>query len=398
MTDPLGQSQVLPYLCGLSAKGAEITLISAEKSVNFEKTKGVVTPIIEAANINWRPVNYTAKPPIVSTIKDIRKIKKKALQLHQEHAFDIVHCRSYISALIGLHFKRKLGVKFIFDMRGFYADERVDGKIWNLKNPAYKRVYTYFKKKELEFLHHADHIISLTENAKHEMLSWKPNQGKNLHFTVIPCCTDLKLFNSNSIKASDQDELRKTYHLKPDDFVISYLGSIGTWYMLDEMMAFFSELLQKHPTAKFVFITNDSKELIYTAATKFNVPEERIAIKGAPRALVPAALSLSKLAIFFIKPVFSKKASCPTKLGEIMGLGIPTICNSNVGDVDGVIEKYNAGILIHEFNSNSYQEAIAKIEETLNSDRSKLVAGANEYFSLEKGVEKYFGIYQSLSH
>ena len=33
-------------------------------------------------------------------------------------------------------------------MRAFYADERVDGKIWDLSNPFYKIIYRFFKKKE----------------------------------------------------------------------------------------------------------------------------------------------------------------------------------------------------------------------------------------------------------
>jgi len=37
MTDPLGQSQVIPYLIGLSQKGYVITIISCEKEDKFKK-------------------------------------------------------------------------------------------------------------------------------------------------------------------------------------------------------------------------------------------------------------------------------------------------------------------------------------------------------------------------
>jgi hypothetical protein len=37
-------------------------------------------------------------------------------------------------------------------MRGFWADERVEGKIWNVKNPVYRKAYQFFKQKEKEFL------------------------------------------------------------------------------------------------------------------------------------------------------------------------------------------------------------------------------------------------------
>lgn len=39
MTDPLGQSQVIPYLQGLSKQGYEIFLLSCEKNKPFNKIK-----------------------------------------------------------------------------------------------------------------------------------------------------------------------------------------------------------------------------------------------------------------------------------------------------------------------------------------------------------------------
>ena len=152
MTDSLGQSQVIPYLIGLSKKGFSFTLISCEKEENYTANKEKIAKILSDNNIQWIPLNYTKKPPIFSTLYDIYKIKKIAAKLQQEQPFSVVHCRSYIAALVGLQLKKRFGIKFIFDMRGFWANERVDGKIWNLKNPVYKIVYNYFKRKEIEFL------------------------------------------------------------------------------------------------------------------------------------------------------------------------------------------------------------------------------------------------------
>jgi len=110
MTDPLGQSQVLPYLCGLSAKGYKITLLSCEKPQRYEKYKQDITAICNKADINWQPLMYTATPPVLSTIKDVRNLTQTAYVLHREHRFKIVHCRSYISALIGLQMKKEFGI------------------------------------------------------------------------------------------------------------------------------------------------------------------------------------------------------------------------------------------------------------------------------------------------
>ncbi len=121
MTDPLGQSQVIPYLIGLSKKGYRFTLISCEKKENLTG-KNKIQAILDANNITWEPLVYTKKPPVFSTIYDIIRIKRLALQLHKKNNFSVVHCRSYIAALIGLQLKKELHIKFIFDMRGFWAN------------------------------------------------------------------------------------------------------------------------------------------------------------------------------------------------------------------------------------------------------------------------------------
>ncbi|MCB0381699.1 MAG: glycosyltransferase, partial [Flavobacteriales bacterium] len=186
------------------SKHYNITLVSFEKKDNFEKNKNTIQQIVDANNISWIPLNYTKQPPVLSTVYDVYRLKKIVFQLIKEKNIQIIHCRSYITALIGLQAKQQLGTKFIFDMRGFWADERVDGKLWNLKNPVYKKVYDYFKKKEIEFLQHADYSISLTHNAKNEILSWKKFKNNPIKIQVIPCCVDMDLFNPNKIVEAEK--------------------------------------------------------------------------------------------------------------------------------------------------------------------------------------------------
>ena len=89
-------------------------------------------------------------------------------------------------------------------MRGFWADERVDGYIWNMGNPIFRRVYRFFKKRELEFFKEADHTISLTQSGKVEIESWEIFKNKKPPIEVIPCCVDLELFDPNKIETEKQ--------------------------------------------------------------------------------------------------------------------------------------------------------------------------------------------------
>lgn len=396
MTDQLGQSQVLPYLLGLGKLGHNIHLISCEKQNQFVKNSSLIKQLIDDSNIVWHPIAYHKTPPVFSTILDIRNIKTKAFDLQKKVGFDIVHCRSYITPFVGVQLQKKFGLKFIFDMRGFYADERVDGNIWNLKNPLYFIIYKYFKKKEREFLINADKIISLTNNAL-VILQGQKIKEEPLPIKVIPCCADLSLFNFNLITAEQRLTTRTKLNIKEEAFVLSYLGAIGTWYMLDEMLDFFKQMLMIKPDAVFLFITNEHPTAIEKPALTKQIPLECIKIISAQRSEVPSLLSISNLSIFFIKPTFSKRASSPTKQGEIMGMGIPLICNAGVGDTDYVVNKSECGFVIKNLDANGYKSAIDKIDELLRIKKEKIRYGAEEFYSLEKGVSNYNEIYNSLT-
>lgn len=397
MTDPLGQSQVIPYLIGLSGKGHEITLISCEKKERFSEKQRFIEELLHSGNISWHPVPYSTLPSILSKQVNLFALNKKSLQIYKEQKPETVHCRSYMAALIGLKLKKKYGTKFIFDMRGFWADERVDGNIWNLKHYLHKKIYTFFKKKEIEFLTNADYTISLTQNAKDEILSWKELKGKSIPIQVIPCCADLELFSKDNISSERMIACRDKLKMSETDFIVSYLGSVGTWYMLNEMLDFFVCLSRKRTNARFLIITPDDPGSILSFSDAKHIPREKLIIVEAKRNEVPLFLSLSDIAIYFIKPLYSKKASSPTKTAEIMGMGIPIITNTGIGDSDKIIQDSGAGLLINEFNNNEYFRIINEIDIILKIEKEKIVKGAHHYFSLSNGIELYNNVYNALT-
>ena len=394
MTDPLGQSQVLPYIFGLTKNGYVFHLISFEKPEKFALLKDHIQHLCDENNVIWHPLTYTKKPPLLSTLYDVWRMKKLAFSLHKKHSFVLSHCRSYLAALVGLEMKRIQGVKFLFDMRGFWADERVDGKIWALSNPIFRTVYNYFKRKEKQFFLESDHVISLTHNGKNEICSWSGFEGFTEKIEVIPCCADLSKFDPKQIHDSQKQELSSKLKIADNQFVLGYVGSIGTWYMLDEMLLAFSALLTKKPDALFLIVSGDHPDFIMEQADKNGVSRSSIRIQSATHKDVSAYISLFNVSVFFIRPTYSKKASSPTKQGELMSMGIPIICNVGVGDTDMVIKKYEAGIVLEELTSVVFSE--------INWDQipfNKTLAqhGAQEFYGLETGVQRYLKVYEKIA-
>lgn len=395
MTDPLGQSQVIPYLQGLSKKGFQFYLLSCEKPEAFEQNKETVKKMLDGYSIEWHPVPYTKKPPVLSTLKDILLLRKKANQIHRQHRIDMVHTRPGIPALIGLMMKKKYGVKFLHDIREFYADSRVEGGIWNIKNPLYRIIYTYFKQKEKEELQRCDGIVCLTHAAE-KITTALPEYKKETPLKVIPCSVDLDLFNPAGIKSGPQQQLKKELGIAENDFIISYLGSIGGWYMTDEMMRFCKLLSDKKPEAKFLFISPHLHNVIAAEAAKQGLPADKIIVKHAKRNEVPPLLSLSSYSLFFIKPCYSKLSSSPTKHGEIMAMGIPVITNSGVGDVKEIVEKFRSGFVANKFDAAELNELITKILAATPFDKTQIRKGAEEFYALDKAVESYHRLYKNI--
>jgi len=396
MTDPLGQSQVLPYLTGLAEKGWDITLVSFEKPERAAEQPSIAHSIA-AAGITWKPMRYHKSPPVLSTLYDLQRLKKQIAAWQADAPFGLVHCRGYITALAGQWMKQTYGVKMVFDMRGFFADERVEGGLWNLKNPVYRAIYRFFKKKEREFLTGADYNICLTHKGASILQGWFKNEG-GIPVKVIPCCVDMELFDPKKVSPAERESRLAGLGISSGRKVFAYLGSIGTWYMLNEMLDFFQSALQQFPNAVFLFITKESREQIFVKAAERGIPEQNLRVVSAQRQEVPKLLSIADASVFFIKPVFSKQASSPTKQGELMAMGIPVICNSGVGDTDHVIERYGAGCLVKDCTLAGYRQALHNWQQLMAQgfDAAAVRKGASEFFALPNGVMAYHEVYQAV--
>jgi len=394
MTDQLGQSQVIPYLRELARKGYEITILSVEKKSKLEKTGKEIAKQLSDMGIEWETLLFTERPPLLSKIYDQWSVSNKAKRLYKRKKFDFVHCRSYVAAEAALKLHRKFSVPFLFDMRGFWVDERVDSGLWDLKKPLYSFLYNLYKKKEKNYLSSSAHIISLTDKGKEELI--KTYQVSEDKISVIPCCVDLSHFDYQKINNEEKEKIKSQLGINHNYKVLSYLGSLGGWYMTDEMLDFFKVIKEEIPSLVFLFITHDDRKKIHSMATAKGIDPADIYVQPADRNAVPLYLSVSDWNIFFIKDAYSKKASSPTKQGEVMAMGIPIICN-DIGDTGKIINESKSGIVLSEFSTSEYVKAGDALQDLLLIEKKTIREAAVKYFDLKQGVAVYQKIYSQIA-
>ncbi len=382
MLEPLGQSQVLAYLKRL-ADGRCIHLISFEKANDWANVteRERIARVIEQADIFWHPLRYHKRPSALATAWDIGCGTALGLWLVWWHRLRIVHARSYVPSVMALAIKSITGAKYLFDMRGFWADERADINQW----PRTGRMYRVAKGFERRFLLAADHVVSLTHAAEAEMQQFDYLQGHMPPVTVIPTCADLMRF-------------KPTLRLKGDRFVLGYVGTASGWYLFDEVAASFAQLLRVHPNAHFLIVNRGEHAYIRERLAMAGIPEDAVELRAATHEEVPQQIARMDASIFFIKPVFSKQASAPTKLAELLGCGVPCLGNAGVGDMAQVLEGERVGVALKSFDEADLAEGLAQLL-ALAADPStaaRCVLTAKKHFSLDEGVRRYTAIYQKL--
>ncbi len=389
--DPLGSSQIIPYLIGLSQKGINFTLLTYEKKQRLAQTQVLnkLKKTLEDNNIKWEILRYHKSPTVPATAFDITAGIIKGLIIVIRDRVKIIHARSFIGAIPAFFLSKLFNLRFIFDIRGFWPEERVDGGLWKEEGFLFKIAKLF----EKEFILNSDQIVVLTWKAKEIIQKQYLNRIKR-RIEVIPTCVDLSLFAGNG---KDNSIIAKID--KSGRFIFTYLGSTGTWYCLKEMVDFFKIARQKISNAYFLFLTSSGKKDIEDLMLSKGLSSDDFLVKSIHYRDVPEWLSVSDATVFFIKPLFSKKSSCPTKFAESLACGIPVITNSGIGDCDKIINEAGVGISINDFSTGSYLLAIDKIRELVNNTqdiRRVCRRAAERYFSLEDGIAKYLEIYRTL--
>lgn len=394
VTTHIGGSQVAPYLLGLARAGFDIHLLSSEPTGHKEQIAHYLA-LFNEAGIRWTHVTYSNKPPILGPITTQLKLSQAAERIVSRGRVEVVHCRSHPTALIGYRLKQRYGVKFIFDFRDFYAD-------WGLQNTTGVKRMLYQRVKRLEgpMVRAADKVICLTRRACTVLNdAYLGSRAETLaNFQVVPCCADFSHFDPSKVSADTVQSIRVAIGLPDNAFVLLYLGSLGTDYLLEHMVALFRQLLTLRPHAYFLFVSNNGEAQVQKAFERQGVPIERIRFTSLPRETVPAHIALANLSVVFIRADHTKVGCSPTKLAELFAFNIPVIANPGVGDLDTIIDPVrNGSVIVQDFSDDALRQALQKVIVPQEEQKAPVNIRENSLeFSLAVGVARYQKVYQEL--
>lgn len=183
--------------------------------------------------------------------------------------------------------------------------------------------------------------------------------------------------------------------MSPRQFTLGYVGSVGTWYLLDEILTFYLRLSDARPEARLLFVNRNEHALIREFLVGRGISSERFEIVSAEHGDVPRQIARMHAAVAIYKPSYSRVACAPTKLAEYLGCGVPCVGNVGVGDMEEILEGKRVGVALRDFSHADHKNAVDRLLALCDEPelRSRCIATARKLFSLEAGVEAYRKIY-----
>lgn len=374
MTESLGQSQVLSYIERVDTK-SQIHLLSFENDPGSSDIQDVESRV-QSQNIEWHWVSRSQGNTIVSKCIDILTGFLILLRLFVTEQFDIIHARSYIPMLLSLPFGLVRDTRLIFDIRGFWVDERVD--LGSIKEND--RLYYILKRVEKLLYRWSDTVITLTEVSAEIIENKYDIDQENIY--VIPTCVDTDKF----IPADNQST---------EEFVVGYVGTVNEWHRFEDVLDCYCSISEQVNNTKLQIYNKGDEERIKEYINSYPKELDNICLTSASHSEMPKKYAEMDVGIFFYESTYSKKATCPTKMGEFLATGTPCLGNSGVGDVEKILEQNDVGVAISNFTTKEKESAIPELLQIVDDPDStqRCRTLAVQEFSLERGVNELQKIY-----
>jgi glycosyltransferase involved in cell wall biosynthesis len=397
LRQPLVQTQVIPYLQEIAKDGVETHLLTFDTPSETWTRDQIETErqALAEKGIEWHSLTYHKRFSIIATAYDVLAGSYLVWKLLRRHKIDVLHARVHVPMLMAVLARKFSGrkPKILFDIRGFFPEEYVDGGNWKKDGLLFKTA----KRIEKRLLREADAFVVLTEKARDILFPESratdaDSSGRPVE--VIPCCVDIGRFSRDGAR----EKIRSEYELN-DRLVVAYVGSLGTWYMADEMADLFAAAREKDPSAYALVLTQSEYGIMSERLRERGFTDGDFVVKTVSHSEIPEYINAADIAVSFIKPCFSKLSSSPTKIAEYLAGGVPIVTNRGVGDVAELVQAERVGAVAEGFDMESYARALDEIAVLRASGRLPETCRviAKEKFDLEQvGGSKYRSLYRKL--
>lgn len=375
LLDPLGQSQILPYIESLNNRYMFI-IISYEKMKGNKKNIENLKKKLNKKNIDWKYFPFRK-----GKFNFFYRILTGFIYinlLHLNKKIDLVHLRGGYAGLI--YFISLCRNKYLYDLRAFWG-QWSDGGRTNENSILYRLLLIL----ERKLIINASGIVVLDKSGKDYI---KQNFDYKKPLKVIPTSTNIKKYKLN---------------FRENDSIINfvYLGGVEyPPYKIIDALKLIKELMKKGLNCEIAFINKNEHEIIKNIINDKQFNGIKYSIASLNHEEVYERLPLYDVGLIFLEKGKWIKMSSPTKIGEYLAAGLIVMGSENIAVLDR-LSKESECVETIDINKKGFNYGNKKIEKLLNKInniefKKESIKLAEKYYSLNSANEKYLEIYNQI--
>ena len=391
---------------------------SASQSKKFSESKQRVMTTPERKSHVFQPTTYLANKlkflirilcsPIYSKLvlfgrflrqkRLMKKFEKEITSHIRLHEPCIIHAHTpFRVGLPALRAAKKLGIPFVYEVRGMWEDSAVAQGRWTTKSIPYR----YYRRQENKVIKNADEVIAIGENLGKELVR---RQLRNRAPSIIPNAVGRGFasypLNFSARLPENVSNLVRRLRLKESTIVIGYIGSLRTLEGVDFTAKAVALCAKTGLDLRFLVCSseanqNDLKQL----CSDLGIGDKSFIEGPYPHEEIVHYYDLIDIFIVSRPDTNVTRIVPPIKPLEAMVRAKPTIV-SNLPALCEIVENGVTGVTFPSENVQSLAAVITDLSSS-SQTRKKLGQTAREYV-LEKRtwpevVHNYQEIYQRYS-
>lgn len=353
LLDPLGQSQIIPYISAISAAGHTLTIVSYEKADRNKDQIKIMDIKLQKIGINWvrlefRSGKFWAIKRVVGGIFSLRK-----LCAHIQP--DFIHLRGLVPAII-FQLSRST-VPSLYDFRGFALGEWVD--IGKITQSSF--IYYILNWLDRNAVKSASGLVVLEKSAKQLLI--ETYDVPKVPLKVIRTCTDVNRYTK-----------RKNSHQKDNKSLsFVFLGGAKFPYRPDLALMLIEKLLEYGLDCNIDFINEGDRGIIEKAIDFTSIPKEKVRILSCEHSEIPDILAKYDCGLVMVETSYWRRVCSPTKTGEYLASGLPVISLDGIDALDALSKRTDCVATVsHDELQGHFQDV--RVEQIVSFIRSTGVA------------------------
>ena len=381
LLDPLGRSQVLPYVFGLVDAGYSFTILS------FEKTDHSLIEINQLKlELHSRGINWVYLPFVYGRFHSLYRFligAYKVNRLINNNSYKFLHLRGFFPGLI---FYLSMGkIPYIYDIRAFAGQFMYKKKIINKKS-LLNKIFQYIEK---VLILKSSGLVVLDESGEDYLKCFFKTR---VPLKVITTSTNIEKFYLDTRKYSNN---------KDNSIRFVFLGGARYPYLPERAFSLVKCLISHGYECDLQFINERDHKCIELAREKEAFPSDKFSIFSLTSEEIQKRLPMYDCGLVFINGGIWINMCSPTKIGEYLSSGLHVLGLKGIAVLDrmakqnicvDVVDNCDDGFRL---TADEARSLVSRIKNPKRYNSAKKLA--EKHYCLKKALLSYEDLYLQVS-